>query len=226
MKITNSLKESIAKFISTKTLKIEPIIVDPEVYYIHPVITCRFNKDLVVGSTDLQSKIKNAVSQYSSNDLENFSKNFLYSRFLEKINYSDSSILSSFVEYKVGYRIPSNIGEKQNILCYFGNEISSGSLFSTSFSYFKDGVVNRDCKLKDVDGNVAIVSSNGSVLVSSVGTIDYKKGIVKFEITVSEYVNYVEILVETENKDFIASNNTVLKIDNSNINIALIDSGS
>ncbi len=177
--ITSNRKTEIKDSIKGRTpLAIDPVIVDPEYIYLIPTINTYY--DLTkssLTSAAVESNIRQAITEYSTKNLERFGNKFRYSRFVRSLdNTSGGYILNNDASIKMQKRITPSTDFVQSISLDFHNPVVKTSLTSSDFVY--SGSVS---KLED-DGNgvVNIVRTNSdntkTVIVANAGTINYDSG--------------------------------------------------
>lgn len=177
--ITSNRKNEIKVSIKNRTpLAIDPVIVDPEYIYLVPAINTFY--DLTKSSLTaaaVESNIRQAITEYSTQNLERFGNKFRYSRFVRSLdNTSGGYILNNDASIKMQKRITPATDFAQSISLEYHNPVVKKSLTSSDFVY--SGSVS---KLED-DGNgvVNIVRTNSdntkTIVVANAGTIDYTIG--------------------------------------------------
>ena len=195
----------------------------------------------------------NAISEYSKNNLEKFGKDLRYSRLVSDIDNADSSIVSNDTELRIIKRINPNFNQKTtykinvgNVLYYdstnyadneqhkklHDSEIDSrtthATLISSRFTYnATDGKVYTLSFFEDdAAGNITLFApiENEILPVEKVGTIDYVTGEITLnDVNVADYINYISLYFRSRFKDIFASQNKIIVIDPSDVNVTVIE---
>jgi hypothetical protein len=229
--VPDIVKSNIQSYILTKmSISIEPKVVDADYTYIGVNATASYNLN---ASSKTEGDIKNiifdAIKTFNTTYLNDFNKTFRYSKLASTIDSSDDSIINSNLITTLIKKISPTIGTAQQFSLDYQNALKENTLKSDVFEYS-----NVTAYLYDIGGGqIAIVTSvdnstsmNGQSLVViayGIGTINYTTGLVS--INLPELVNYtgnhINILVSSAYNDFSVKNNTVLRIDNADINITV-----
>ena len=190
--IKNKLKQYSVSGINQKIidLKILYVEIDSSIYY---------NSSQVSGVESLKTKVTKSLTDYStSTDLNKFGGRFKYSKVLQIIDNTDTSISSNITKVIIRRDLKVTIDNFAQYELCFGNKFhykSEGyNIKSTGFKvlndpdtvYFTD-VPNKDGSgtgilsvVKPVTVGVGTTTtSNTRVVVKSAGTIDYNKGEIK-----------------------------------------------
>jgi hypothetical protein len=226
---TETTKGEIYSYIKEYNVgSIRPIIIDGDNFYLKINTTVQFkSSETSLYLSDLESEIYQSIRDYSSESLEKFGGDFRYSKFVKKIDDTDTSVVSNDTSAKLVKRIIPSVNSSQKFLINFGNSISN--ITSTKFTWIIETVNYPNCYIShDELGNLYVaysLQSTETIIEKNIGTIDYNSGIVninKFEI--SSYTgNFVEVITETKNKDIIMSNEKILNIDDNDVNVSMIE---
>lgn len=234
--LTDIKRKEIETFMDSKSpAGIQTIVVDPN--YIDLKLDVIVNYDVTVTNNtinDITSKVKNAISQYNKQNLNKFNVKYRNSNILTEIDESDSSITSSQVNLKAIISIDKPLVES-NYLLDFQNKLKKDSILtrdtrvdtyepaveSTTFNYNNDNsarfIDNGNGVLSIVTGNV-----NFNILLANAGTIDYENGVVKINsILIDRDINF---LCNLQEKDVIVNKETILRVNDSNVNINVVQS--
>lgn len=249
--LTTSEKNAITKSLTKNraVVGVIPEIVDPNVLYL--IINCDAKIDIVKNKgslNQLNAKILNAVDSYILNNLDVFDADLIANELEQEIKDQDSSILSITVTPQLEYRLLPEYGAGRSYTVYFQNEIPQSNslenpnIQSTQFNYKDHSNVSRTCKLYDDGvGNVYIGYQQGGIKYSlgkysnidislnspeTVGTIDYKNGIVKLNAFNPEYTpnnEIVKLFANVVDRDVFVEPNTILTIDTNDKNAVVIN---
>lgn len=172
-------------------------VVDPAYLYIVPEITVRYDPNLTTLTPgELASAVAARVIGFESTNLSTFNKSFRYSRFLDYIDGTDESILTTNATIRLRKSFVPSLVSSSNYTLNFNNAIQRlgpaelisgvarhpgyGSVTSSSFTYdgqesfFDDnGFGTLRTYYRSGAGRLGRVYNNFSA-----GTIDYAQGIV------------------------------------------------
>jgi len=196
--IKNKLKQYSVSGINQKIidLKILYVEIDSSIYY---------NSSQVSGVESLKTKVTKSLTDYSnSTDLNKFGGRFKYSKVLQIIDNTDTSITSNITKVIIRRDLKVTLDNFVQYELCFGNKFhykSEGyNIKSTGFKVLNDPdtVYFTDVPNKDANGNLdgsgmgilsvvkpvsvgigTTITSNNRVVVKSAGTIDYNKGEIK-----------------------------------------------
>ena len=237
--IKNKLKQYSISGINQKIidLKLLYVEIDSSVYY---------NYSQVSAVESLKTKIIKALTDYSNSiDLNKFGGRFKYSKVLQIIDNTDTSITSNITRVKIRRDLAVSINQFAQYELCFGNKFHINPLgFNIKSTGFKVSGVEETVYLTDVpkpDGSgkgiVSIVRnlSDGStkIVVQSAGVVDYTKGEINIStiniISTSKPNNIIEIQAFPESNDVVGLTDLYLNfsISKSTINMVrdVISSG-
>lgn len=246
-KITNYLQEFIP-------LPNRVILSDPD--YLYCSMKSEIQYDINVTSKtaqDIEVIVRNAIDNYSQNNIEKFGNDLRYSKLISSIDNSDISITSNDTELRVIKRLAPIPNTPTTYTIDVGNPLyydSTGfddtaqhtlihanetdarfthaALISSSFTYNSIDGVSYPLSFfeDDADGNIRVYTYIGAEIVAleKVGTVDYVTGTFELSnINVSNYSNYISIYLRCRNKDILANKNKIIVIDQSDVNIAVVE---
>lgn len=241
--LSDAEKSDIESYLSDKcTLGITPVVVNPDYLYIIPEIIAKYNANQTTSSpADISTSIKTAVINFNQEQLNDFNKQFRFSRFETAVNAADTSISSN--ETKISLKKSVNIIQNTSVFISvnFRNSISPGSLFSSEFIsngrryVYTDYNPNANTfQVKQTDGDLTVINQSNLVYLKditvagietfqSAGTIDYNSGLISlnqikiFDATDSIISFYCRPLYN----DVSSSKNDVITIDTANLNITV-----
>jgi hypothetical protein len=172
-------------------------VVDPAYLYIVPEVTVRYDPTLTTLTPgELANAVAARVIQFESTNLSTFNKSFRFSRFLDYLDKTDESILTTNANIRLRKQFVPNLAIPSNYTINFNNAIQRlgtaelisgvsrhpgyGSVTSSSFTYldqesfFDDnGFGTLRTYYRSGAGRLGRVYTNFSA-----GTIDYETGIV------------------------------------------------
>lgn len=119
------LVQDVLKPISVMT--VEPIIVDPDYTYLQITANVYYDpKKTTLTSGQIQSSVKNALTNLASIELNTFNSTFNYSNFVSTINSVDPSIITNEISLKVQKKIYPNLSTPTTYKLYYGVPLEKG----------------------------------------------------------------------------------------------------
>ena len=228
--IINKLKQYSISGINQKIidLKILYVEIDSSIYY---------NYSQVSAVESLKTKVVNSLTEYSNSvDLNSFGGRFKYSKVLQIIDNTDTSITSNITKIKIRRDLKALINKPAQYELCFGNKFHINSdgfnIKSTGFKISADPDTVYLTDVPNSDGKTGILSivkplSNGTtrIVAKSAGTVDYVKGEIKLGtiniISTSKGNDIIEIQAFPESNDVIGLKDLYLNfsIEKSTINM-------
>jgi hypothetical protein len=172
-------------------------VVDPAYLYIVPEVTVRYDPTLTTLTPgELANEVAARVIAFESTNLSTFNKSFRFSRFLDYLDKTDESILTTNANIRLRKQFVPNLAISSNYTVNFNNSIQRlgtaelisgvarhpgyGSVTSSSFTYLNqesffddNGFGTLRTYYRSGVGRLGRVYTNFSA-----GTIDYETGIV------------------------------------------------
>jgi hypothetical protein len=228
--IINKLKQYSISGINQKIidLKILYVEIDSSIYYNYAQIST---------VESLKTKVVNSLTEYSNSvDLNSFGGRFKYSKVLQIIDNTDTSITSNITKVRIRRDLMAMINQFAQYELCFGNKFHINSDgFNIKSTGFKISGESDTVYLTDVpnsDGKTGIISivkplSDGTIRIvaKSAGTVDYVKGEIKIGtiniISTSKENNIIEIQAFPESNDVLGLRDLYLNfsISKSTINM-------
>ena len=221
----------VAAFAPFKVASITPVVVDPSTTYL--ILNVSFNYDSTSTTStknELASLIGTTISNYNSNNLQQFNTSFRHSKLTGLIDDTDSSILNNTTTVTMGKfftPVSTNLSYTINFNNAFYNPYTgynSPVIASTGF-YLDNSTETEYFFDDDGSGNLRIYSlSTGQVrtyLNSSAGTVDYVNGTISTISLLISAVSDVDGASSTkiritsipQSNDIIPVRNQILEID-------------
>ena len=228
--VSNNIKNRIIEFIKTKTLVPEPVIVDPEYFYIGVNAQVYYNLN---NTSDQEAAIKSAIYESILN-LNNtvaasFDVEIYQSTVSETIKTSHDTITGASIELYMVNRWAPQLNSLVSYTFITDNELDntrkdvtafSSSAFITTINGTPTEVFMKD----DGKGFIYLYTNTGSTTQStgiSAGTINYVTGEVKLKQTVTSYNSYITLTCILKNNDIDISLNKYAVFDTPHINIVM-----
>ena len=176
---TENKKASIKTSIIDRTpLGVDPVMIDPEYTYIIPTIKVFYNRTTSSATTsEVETSALSAITDFSTNNLEQFDKRFRFSRFVRTLdNLTVAEILNTDASIQMQKKIIPLLNVSQSIVILFNNKIKTSTLSSTQFVYetfncfFDDDGLGTVRVYRFDDTNTKVIQE------SNIGTIDYDTG--------------------------------------------------
>jgi hypothetical protein len=228
--IKNKLKQYSISGINQKIidLKLLYVEIDSSIYY---------NYSQVSAVESLKTKVINSLTEYSDSvDLNSFGGRFKYSKVLQIIDNTDTSITSNITKVRIRRDLMAMINQFSQYELCFGNKFHINSdgynIKSTGFKISGESDTVYLTDVPNSDGKTGILSivkplSDGNIRIvaKSAGTVDYVKGEIKLGtiniISTSKENNIIEIQAFPESNDVLGLRDLYLNfsISKSTINM-------
>jgi len=192
VKFSDTAKNNIANdFLKTKAIvSIIPEFVDPDYIYLGVDCAVKYNPNKTTKTaTAIGILVTNTINNYFDSNLEKFSSNFYYSKFLRAIDDADASIVGNITTIRMQKRLePALFRDIGYNLSFSPNKIRPSSLTTSLFSCVINGVQYDDVRFVDQPdelnfstsydgaGMLRLASEEGRILLNNVGTINYADG--------------------------------------------------
>ena len=224
-----------------KILTVSTEIVDPEYIYIILNATVKYDSDSTsLSENDIKTIVTTTIKNYNTNDINQFSKYFRYSKLSRLIDTSERSILSNITTMSIRKELDVQLGIGTRYEINFSNELDNttelrtathpygagNKLSSNEFSY--GGYAN--CFLEDNAGLIRIYRISGLANVgvqNNAGTINYATG----KITLTNFAptafanggTTLKLTAIPASKDVLPLRNQIISIRDEDITVTMID---
>lgn len=225
---------------------INPELRDLQVLYVEIDSSIYYNYSQVDTVENLKSKIGNSLNHYAgSSDLNSFGGRFKYSKVLQVIDNTDSSITSNITKVRIRRDLKAKLNSPTQYEICFGNRFhvnpSGKNIKSTGFRivgetetvYFTD-TPNSDLKTGTISvvrnieekSGISTTSFVNRVIVKSAGTVNYETGEIllgALNITSTSLdQDIIEIQAFPESNDIVGLKDLYLSFDISKSTINMI----
>ena len=251
--LTELTKTSLVQSLKSYAVaSVTPVIIDPETTFVTLTTTFKYDSSLTTKDVStLQTNVINAIADYNTNTLENFTGMFRYSEVLKTIDDADSSILSNITKVKMYKYITPTLNSALKYTLSFNNAFynphsghnssAGGIISSTGFKINDDSSTNEHFLDDDGAGNIRVYYLSGTTRIytsSTYGTVNYTTGeiiLTSSHITSISNVDgaastQIRVTVQPDSNDVVPVRNQVLSIDTANSTITgsidEIESGS
>ena len=215
---------------------VTPVIVDPETTSVLLTSTINYNEAATAQTANaIKTLITTSITNYNDNTLNQFDSVFRYSKLLDIIDDSESSILSNITTLKLRKTFTPSLNTSINYTVDFSNALynphtehnkaAGGILSTTGFKVAND----TNVYFYDDDGNGNIrryylIGSVRNYVDNTAGTINYSTGALAFNaLTIASIENIrgsastvVECTVTPSSNDVVPVRNQVIDIDVAN----------
>lgn len=222
-------------------VSIDPVFVDPEYLYTEVYANVRYNTGVTtLKQNDIKTIVAATVSTYNTDNLDGFKKTLRYSKLVESINDSHSSVVSCDL-YVSPFKIIAPVsGATFKGVLEFGfpltttYTISYDDIVHTQIPAVRTTVMEKDGKAvyvkDDGNGSLGLYTVQGvqaETLLSVVGTVDYTTGKIIFtNLNIDSYTpasgTHVHVYVVPNEKDISSFKNQILTIRDLDIHIDVV----
>jgi hypothetical protein len=235
--IPDSKKQEYLNFIKPMMANpIQPVFVNPTFTYIRIDSTVKYNLNVTnLKPNEISLLISNSITQFNTDNLDDFNSTLYGSRLVATIDSSHASIISNDTKVYAYKKIIPQVGPSQNIDINFGislehdipqlpnvhptNEVKT--VFSSPFTLNGETVIVED----DGNGTLRVVRLDNSnyTFVKNIGTVDYSIGKIQLiNFSCDKFVgDSIRFYVVTEDSDITSSYVDILKIDPSEVTITV-----
>jgi len=227
-----------------KVLTVSTEIVDPEYIYIIVDTTVKYQSDATIStSSEIEQLVIDTIKAYNTDEINQFSKYFRYSKLSRLIDVSERSILSSVTTAQMRKEIDVQLGVGTRYEINFSNAIDDATDGRPTTQSF--GVGNKitsnaftlggfsNCFLEDNNGLIRIYRVLGieNVAVSvNAGTINYVTGkiiLTNFAPTAfADGGTTLEITATPQDKDILPLRGQIIAIRDADITVTMVDDKS
>jgi hypothetical protein len=227
-----------------KILTVTSEIVDPEYTYIIIDATVKYLSDSTIMSpAEIKQLVINTIKTYNTDEINQFSKYFRYSKLSRLIDTTERSILSNVMSARMRKEVDVQLGVSTRYEISFSNAIDNATngrpttsaygvgnkLTSNAFSY--GGYAN--CFLEDNNGLIRIYRVLGldNIAVSiNAGTINYTTGkivLTNFAPTAfNDGSTTLKVTAVPQDKDILPLRSQIISIRDADISVTMLDDKS
>ncbi len=224
-----------------KVLTVSVDIVDPEYIYLVLEATVKFDSTQnILNSTNLNTLIRNVITNYNETDLSEFSRYFRYSKLSRLIDTAERSILSSVLKIRMRKETSIQLNTSATYTINFSNPIDDITLNRPANHPYNVG--NRissneftygglsGCYLEENDGVMRIYRKLGTSFVgvqSNIGTVNYSTGKIVLNSFAPESFadggNTLKLTAYPKEFDILPLRTQVITILDEDVTITLVD---
>ena len=204
-------------------LGIDPVIIDPTYLYVIPTITTYYDTlKANIGTSAIQALVRDSITNYSTNNLEQFGKKLRYSRFVRDLDNTNDAVLNNEAEFTMQKRFVPSETTATLVELEFHNAIETNSISSTTFT-FNNFIAQLD---DDGLGNIRMFRFNTEkqqvFINSTAGTVNYTTGKISLNSFIVSAYDGIEVKVNAKpaNKDIVPVREQIIIISSAD---AVID---
>lgn len=222
---------------SRSSVAMEPLFITPDYIYLNIESVVKYNINRTgLNPEDIRTYVIDSILNYASTNLNSFAKTFRYSKLVQAIDATDSSVVSNETDMLLVKYLSPALNTPLNLTIDFKNPLTQEipllgdehpiidvhGITSSPFTY--TGILN--CVLEDNgDGLVRIVTPVGAnhKKIIDVGTVDYDTGIVRLNnFNIQNFSGTsLKIYAEPRSRDITAIQNVILNIIEPDVNITI-----
>lgn len=230
--LPESKKTEYYRFLKPRSpVSIDPVFVDPEYTYINVISSIKYNVNTTrLTADDINTLAKSAVLQYAQDNLNNFNRVFRYSKLVQAIDTSQTSIISNDTEFRlVKVYTPNIVGASDTFDVKFAVEldktpsqvIGTPTLQSSRFTY----ISGQKAYIKDDgQGIVSVYAVASDLKITDIGRINYDTGLVQLSnFAIISYDNAgIKFYAVPRFKDITTLNNVILNIIEEDVTLNIV----
>ena len=232
-------KERYLKFIrARKPIGIEPEMIDPEFLYVEATVDLTYNTNVTtMAPVTLETLVRNTISSFNTTYLNKFKITLRYSKLLEQIDNTHSSILGAQLRispFKIFIPTP---GTNYSTVFNFGFALAKQYTISEEDSIFatipavKSTQMVKDGKtvylMDDSNGILGLytTATDGTITkLDTVGTVDYSTGkVVLTNLNIESFTaasgSHAHLYATPLSLDITSYRNTILTIRDSDVDV-------
>ena len=207
-------------------LSIDPEVQDVAYLYVIPTVEVNYNPDRTTKSgAAIEAQVRTAISDYQTNNLNDFGKVFRYSQFIKDIDAVDTTaIIGNETTVKMQKRFTPSTTTSTTYVVKFTNAIkdngNAGDIVSTTFTYEGYSSYLRDAASNNIMQVVRTSGGSVAIVADAIGTIDYAAGTVtlnSFLPTAVDNSGVIKLSAEPVNKDITPVRDQILQIDDTTV---------
>ena len=229
-------KSEIIQYLKTRTpLSIDVFYIDPTYLYLIVDSAVSYKLSLTTKSpNEIETEIVNAITNFNTTYLNDFDKDFHYSKFVAAIDKANPSILSNQTNVIMAKDYIPLIGQNLIFSIDFKNPFAKDDIllsrpltnqfvvYSSNFSY--NGVTAAFGE--DGNGNIFIyeyTNSGRKILKANCGTVNYDIGKININsVIIDGYENdAIRFYAIPRNKDISVKQDTIINIDATSLSIVV-----
>ena len=183
-------------------------------------------KKINISVFELESNVRNSISDYAREFLFNFAGTFKQSKFLTYIDGTDEAITGTSVKLTLTKTLDIQTYINQTHVVEFSSAIDTSSTGSSlsSTNFYTQGTTSLCYLMEDKNYNIHIASKDTSgkeiIIKQNVGRINYDQGTLSFTSYITSFVDSdFKVTVKPRSNDLVSTRSTILRIKNENVTV-------
>lgn len=230
--LPESKKDEYYRFLKPRSpVSIDPIFVDPEYTYINVLSSIKYNINTTrLTADDINTLAKSAILQYAQTNLNNFNRVFRYSKLVQAIDTSQTSIISNETQFRlIKIYVPTIVGAADTFDIKFEVELdktppqalSSYTIQSSRFTYING---QKSYIRDDGNGTLAVYAVASDLKITDIGRVNYETGLVQISnFSLLAYDNAgIKFYAVPRFKDITTLNNVILNIIEEDVVLTIV----
>lgn len=224
--VDDSFKAMVREEVKKKSVvSVQVELTDPDYLYvgIEPTIKVNLGRS-PYGVEQLRAMVRQAILDYTKNELNKFGADFFYSNLLQSIAAVSPAIVSSRANIRIMRRFTPAFGRNTSQELKFQNKLNYGTITSTAFNVVMNGV-ERLCVLDDTPasmppGTIGTLRlkdfSSGEIISNQFGSVNYDTGkVIIGSVNIASVPEQQDIYVYATpfEKDVYVVNNSIITPD-------------
>jgi len=225
--LSDAQKEEILNYLRTVSMvTVFPEIVDTSYIYLSFDVFFKYNPTLTtLTASQLASKVRSTISDFSENGLGGFDNIFRYSKFLNAIDTTDESILNSFARIYVRKLLPlyaaDNSAQEVDFRMPFYGQIDQVDSYITSSSwrynnqtvYLADEYRSGNSSERNLFIYTVIANGKRVKVIPSIGTLNVSTGRIAMDRVPTTFDTTISITAIPNAYDVATIRNQLITID-------------
>jgi len=209
-------------------VSITPEIVDPNFTYLELDVAFKYNPNLTDrSSVELQSVVRDTITDYNFNNLNKFDGVFRHSQLTRAVDNSDPSILNTIIRPRMFQEItPLNNADNNFSLTFSSPFYQSGNsttnlITSTAFKinntdhFFGDEPISGSTNRKVFV--YKIVNEQNVIVINDAGLVNVEKGTIVLNSFRPDTTDKIKITILPNSLDLAPKRDQLISIDNNNV---------
>ena len=224
--VDDSFKALVREEVKKKSVvSVQVELTDPDYLYvgIEPTIKVNLGRS-PYGVEQLRAMVRQAILDYTKNELNKFGADFFYSNLLQSIAAVSPAIVSSKANIRIMRRFSPAFERNTSIELKFQNKLNYGTITSTAFNVVMNGT-ERLCVLDDTPaamppstiGTLRLKDfSSGEIISNQFGSVNYDTGkVIISSVNIASVPEQQDIYVYVTpfEKDVYVVNNSIITPD-------------
>ena len=229
--VDDSFKALVREEVKKKSVvSVQVELTDPDYLYvgIEPTIKVNLGRS-PYGVEQLRAMVRQAILDYTKNELNKFGADFFYSNLLQSIAAVSPAIVSSKANIRIMRRFSPAFERNTSIELKFQNKLDYGTITSTAFNVVMNGA-ERLCVLDDTPttmppGTIGTLRlkdfSSGEIISNQFGSVNYDTGkVIISSVNIASVPEQQDIYVYAtpfENDVYVVNNSIITPDENSSL---------